>query len=61
MLDSGSESSDKTRKKELKFVQSMLDEDAKNYHAWQYRQWLLKTYSLWNKELDYVEKLLKGH
>ncbi|CAE1317795.1 FNTA [Acanthosepion pharaonis] len=31
---------------------------AKNYHAWQHRQWVLKTYSLWDKELNYVDKLL---
>ena len=45
---------------ELKFVESMLEEDAKNYHAWQYRQWLLKTFSLWEKELQYVEYLING-
>ena len=38
----------------------MLEEDAKNYHAWQYRQWLLKTFSLWQHELQYVDYLING-
>jgi len=29
---------------ELEFTAYILDLDAKNYHAWQYRQWVLNTY-----------------
>ena len=43
---------------ELSLTEAVLSEDAKNYHAWQYRQWVITTYSLWDKELDYVHKLL---
>ena len=43
---------------ELSFVADVLSHDSKNYHAWQYRQWLLKTYSLWFDELQYVDHLL---
>jgi hypothetical protein len=34
-------------------------EDAKNYHAWAYRQWVLGTYKLWEGELDFTEQLLR--
>ena len=43
---------------ELTLTEAVLGEDAKNYHAWQYRQWVITTFSLWDKELDYVHKLL---
>ena len=43
---------------ELSFIAEILDLDSKNYHAWQYRQWVLKTYGLWANELDYVNDLL---
>lgn len=29
---------------ELEFTADILDLDAKNYHAWQYRQWVLTTF-----------------
>lgn len=29
---------------ELNFIAQMLREDPKNYHAWQYRQWVLSTF-----------------
>ena len=44
---------------ELALTEAVLAEDAKNYHAWQYRQWIIATFSLWEKELDYVSKLLE--
>lgn len=37
----------------------MLAQDAKNYHAWQHRQWVLDTFNLFENELDYVEQLLE--
>lgn len=43
---------------ELRFIASIIQDDSKNYHAWQYRQWILKTYSLWSDELNYVDQLL---
>lgn len=29
---------------ELEFTADILDMDSKNYHAWQYRQWVLTEY-----------------
>ena len=39
----------------------MLSEsgDAKNYHAWGHRQWVLRTFGGWEEELAYVEELLQ--
>lgn len=43
---------------ELGFTASILRPDAKNYHAWQHRQWVIKKFDLWDNELEYVDKLL---
>lgn len=43
---------------ELEFIAECLQDDAKNYHAWGYRQWVLKTYDLWENELAYTAALL---
>ena len=43
---------------ELEFTASILRIDAKNYHAWSHRQWVLSTYELWGGELAFVEGLL---
>lgn len=45
--------------KDLRFTEIMLSSDAKNYHAWQHRQWVLSTFNLFDNELEYVERLLK--
>ena len=45
--------------KELQFTESILQMDAKNYHAWSHRQWVLSTHNMWDKELDYVDRLLE--
>ena len=34
--------------------------DAKNYHVWSYRQWLVRHFGLWATELGDVEALLKA-
>ena len=44
---------------ELAFVGRVLQEDSKNYHAWGHRQWVLKTFNLWEGELLYVDQLLQ--
>lgn len=36
----------------------MLEIDAKNYHAWSYRQWVVATFELWDEELPDVERLI---
>jgi len=44
---------------ELKLTESILQQDAKNYHAWQHRQWVIREFGLWDGELAYVDQLLK--
>jgi protein farnesyltransferase/geranylgeranyltransferase type-1 subunit alpha len=46
---------------ELVLIARTLAEDAKNYHTWSYRQWLLAFVnddSLWERELDFVDSML---
>ncbi|KAL8942071.1 MAG: hypothetical protein Q9216_001883, partial [Gyalolechia sp. 2 TL-2023] len=43
---------------ELPFLARMFAKDAKNYHVWSYRQWLVRHFSLWDTELPYIETLL---
>ena len=45
---------------ELAFLKSMLDEDAKNYHVWSYRQYLVRKLGIWNlaEEMNAVENLI---
>ncbi|KAL9127431.1 MAG: hypothetical protein Q9217_003700 [Psora testacea] len=44
---------------ELPFLTRMFSKDAKNYHVWSYRQWLVRHFSLWDTELPYIEMLLQ--
>ena len=44
--------------RELAFTEDVLDEDAKNYHAWQHRLWAVRSFGLWDTQLDFVHKLL---
>ena len=54
---------------ELPFLSAMFARDAKNYHVWSYRQWLVRHFSLWEAsppdapvpydELAYVDTLLR--
>ena len=50
-------------KRELDFIERGLRTDAKNYHTWAYRQWLLAHFnppsSIWWKELEYIESMLE--
>ncbi|KAG0238265.1 CAAX geranylgeranyltransferase alpha subunit [Actinomortierella wolfii] len=48
-------------KKELDFIAEALREDSKNYHAWSYRQWVLRHFGhgpWWNEELSYIDDLV---
>ena len=45
---------------ELSFLARILAKDAKNYHVWSYRQWLVRHFSQWDSELPYVESLLRS-
>ncbi|KAJ2996892.1 CAAX geranylgeranyltransferase alpha subunit [Globomyces sp. JEL0801] len=45
-----------TPKVEIEYVNRMIEMDSKNYHAWSYRQWLVRTHNIWEaemKESDY--------
>lgn len=45
---------------EGEFVETMFEKDAKNYHVWSYRQWLVRRFDLWDAgELEFTEKLLE--
>ncbi|KAI6856698.1 protein prenylyltransferase [Hortaea werneckii] len=47
-------------KAECAFVEAMFDRDAKNYHVWSYRQWLVRRFGLWDKdELEFTERMLQ--
>lgn len=43
---------------EFAFLARMFNQDAKNYHVWSYRHWLVRHFSLWDSELPYIESLL---
>lgn len=45
--------------RELALTEYILQSDAKNYHAWQYRQWVVEKYDLFSdKEVAYSTTLL---
>jgi protein farnesyltransferase/geranylgeranyltransferase type-1 subunit alpha len=50
---------------ELEYIGTVLQVDAKNYHAWSHRQWLVQCMaaddaaSIWSDELRYTEHLLE--
>lgn len=44
---------------ELDFVADGLRDEPKNYHAWGYRQWVVRTYGLWDEELAFTEELIE--
>lgn len=44
---------------EHSFLALMLAKDAKNYHVWSYRQWLVRHFGLWDSELPLVEAFLR--
>ena len=44
---------------EFKFLNAIFDSDAKNYHAWAYRIWLVERFCLYEGEEEYAEHLLE--
>ena len=45
--------------KELSLTAEVLEEDGKNYHSWQHRQWIVQRYGLWDGELDFTDEMIK--
>ncbi|KAI9816992.1 MAG: CAAX geranylgeranyltransferase alpha subunit [Phylliscum demangeonii] len=43
---------------ERAFIGQMFEMDAKNYHVWSYRQWLVRRFDLWDSEMHDIEALL---
>lgn len=46
---------------ELIFSANVLQKDAKNYHTWAYRQWVLAHFeqpALWNGEIAFIEAMI---
>eukprot|EP01083_Nonionella_stella_P117814 351488_1 len=43
---------------EKELLRDILKGDAKNYHAWSHYHWLLRTYKLYDDELDYLDNKL---
>jgi protein farnesyltransferase/geranylgeranyltransferase type-1 subunit alpha len=47
-------------KGEAEFISQMFELDAKNYHVWSYRQWLVRRFNLWEEgELETTEQLIE--
>ena len=45
---------------EIGMTNLILAKDEKNYHAWQHRQWAIKTFDLFDGELEVTVELLKS-
>lgn len=45
---------------ELEDLQLVLIDEPKNYHAWQYRQWLIRKFGSWKTEWILTEEMLKA-
>ncbi|POO03443.1 Protein prenyltransferase, alpha subunit [Trema orientale] len=45
--------------KELEFTKKILSFDAKHYHAWSHRQWVLQALGGWEDELNYCDDLIE--
>ncbi|KAJ1995375.1 CAAX geranylgeranyltransferase alpha subunit [Coemansia spiralis] len=45
-------------RRELFFTSSAIESDSKNFHAWSYRQWLVRTYGVWEQELGFIDTMI---
>ncbi len=44
---------------EREFIMSMFERDAKNYHVWSYRQWVVNKFGLRDQaELDCIDQMI---
>ncbi|KAJ2000248.1 CAAX geranylgeranyltransferase alpha subunit [Coemansia thaxteri] len=42
-------------RRELQFIDRVIDQDSKNFHAWSHRQWVVRAYGLWDQEMAFVD------
>ncbi|XP_017063231.1 protein farnesyltransferase/geranylgeranyltransferase type-1 subunit alpha [Drosophila eugracilis] len=49
---------DPSNELELTELALVNDGDAKNYHAWQHRQWAIRSFKLYDDELNFVDRLI---
>jgi protein farnesyltransferase/geranylgeranyltransferase type-1 subunit alpha len=47
-----------TARDEKRFTRQVLEEDAKNYHAWAHRQWFVRRFGEFEDELEFCGELL---
>ena len=45
-------------RRNLKVVEEALDADAKNYHAWSHRGWVVARFGLWEEEKAYASRMI---
>ncbi|KAJ1645881.1 CAAX geranylgeranyltransferase alpha subunit [Coemansia asiatica] len=45
-------------RRELSFLANVIDEDSKNFHAWSYRQWLVRRYGIWEQEKVFINTMI---
>lgn len=45
---------------ELNWCAALIAQDSKNYHAWDYRQWVIRFFGHWKYELEYTEFLINS-
>ncbi len=43
----------------MQLTATVLEDDNKNYHAWQHRQWIIRTYNVWDSELEFVDRMIE--
>ena len=48
------------RAAEMEYLRKIFESDAKNFHAWSYRIWLVERFQLWEGELEFSDDLLKS-
>ena len=46
------------RAAEMEYLRKIFESDAKNFHAWSYRIWLVERFQLWEGELEFSDDLL---
>ncbi|KAJ1939112.1 CAAX geranylgeranyltransferase alpha subunit, partial [Kickxella alabastrina] len=45
-------------RRELRFLANAIDVESKNFHAWSYRQWLVRRYGIWDQERVFLTTMI---